>query len=106
MNVAAATNVSISTRINNGTSLNLAGSSGITFWARGVGTLRLFQTTGVGTQHTVGALTGSYQQYTVTWTQLGVSSPTLSGVTGVNLIWLIDGANTELYLDEISFVSP
>jgi hypothetical protein len=93
------------------TCLNLAGSTGITFYASGSGTLKV-ATAGPGVTDprtkTFTALTSGFMQYTLLWSDIG-GPPRLSNAAGaqVNLVFFATGATTttatSLGLDNIVF---
>jgi hypothetical protein len=86
--------------------LNLAGSSGIKFWAKGSGNVTLYASDGNSMRVTPISLTSTYQQITISWTDIMFSPPILS--EAVSMIWVAGPAGTahEMFLDDISFVVP
>jgi hypothetical protein len=90
---------------------DLSGFTGITFWAKGSGTL-YFNVTGASTNFSLGQLTSTYTQYTVTWAQAGFGPPMITGypTNGDHQLQFQVSTGTaghlSLFLDDISFVGP
>ncbi|MEO5767921.1 MAG: hypothetical protein ABIS92_06185 [Polyangia bacterium] len=92
--------------------LDLSEFKGISFWVKGNGRLHFKLTDGTA-DRTVGNLTSTYTQRTVTWAQLAGFSPavlmqTQAPVRNRSFLFYVDGpgdnSSASLYLDDIALV--
>lgn len=90
--------------------LNLTGSSGITFAAKGVGNLVLNFSDGVGNSSATIPLTTAFATKTVTWASMGVAPPhlfpTSNAMNANQLNFVVSGGIGSLAIDDVAFIVP